>query len=380
MKWIFLILLRLTSLQAEELSPEELSAEELKGETWRLFEETVAFDGIAHDDFFALANSVTLSGDFRDDVWAGARKVTFSGKSKEDLRAFGAEWVNIDGKVGGNLRAVASVGNISLSTNAVVNGHAVLQAGKRITVNGKIEGDLRVEAPEVRIEAEILGNLSLFSPKVQLLPGTVIHGDLFYLTDREPPIPSGVTLMGERIKASVKSSDLEQRLQQFRYALLGIQFLSAYLIGLMLLRMLPRFTGQNVDLILHHRNPTLTIGLFSFLIFSLCGYFLLISVLGSGVGIFLLLVTAILFYLGKIMVAYAVGLAILRQKTDLSFGKLALALFLGLVVLYSAFSLIYIGGALYFMCSCWGMGAILTSLRNSQRVIKIEVPPPLKQG
>jgi cytoskeletal protein CcmA (bactofilin family) len=370
MKWFLILLIGLTTLQAEELS----------GETWRVFEETVAFDGIAQDDFFALANEVHLGGDFRDDVWAAARKISFSGKSEEDVRLFAAELLSVDGEVGGNLRAMASIGNLALSTNAVVKGHAILQAGKRITVNGRIEGDLRVQAPEVGIEAEIMGNLSLFSPKVQLLPGTIIHGDLFNQSGQDLPIPDGVTLMGERKKISVESSRLEKDLQQFKWALLAMQFLSAYLIGLMLLRLLPRFTGQNVDLILHHRNPTLTIGLLSFLIFSISGYFMLASIIGSGVGIFLLLITGLGFYLGKIMVAYALGLVILRQKTDLSFGKLALALFIGLVMLYTVFNLVYIGDALYFMSSCWGLGAMLTSLRNSQRVIKFEVPPPLKQG
>ena len=161
--------------------------------------------------------------------------------------------------------------------------------------------------------------------------------------------------------------------------LMGIQFITAFVIGLLSLRVLPRFTGQNVDVLLHHRNPALTIGLLSFLVLSFSGYFLLASVLGTGVGIFLLLVTSVVFYLGKIMVAYALGLIILRQKTDLSFGKLTLALFIGLVVLYTAYSMVYIGDILYMMTSCWGMGSILVSIRNSQRVIKIEVPPPLNK-
>lgn len=371
--WMLSLLL-LGRLTAEEAVPE------LIGETWRVFEETVAFDGVAHDDFFALANEVQLGGTFRDDVWAAARNIRFTGHSHEDVRLFAAERLSLDGRVGGNLRAVSSIGNLSLSTNAVVNGHAVLQAGKRITVNGRVEGDLRVQAPEVRIEAEIVGNLSLLSPKVQLLPGTVIHGDLFNRSGQDLPIPAGVTLMGERKVLSPESSRLEQELRKMKWALQGLQFLSAYLIGLMLLRMLPRFTGQNVELLLHYRNPALSLGMFAFLIFSLAGYFLLASVLGIGVGMFLLLITGLGFYLGKIMVAYALGLILLRQRSDLSFGKLALALFIGLLVLYTAFNLVYIGGALYFMSSCWGFGAILISLRNSQRVIKFEVPPPLKQG
>jgi hypothetical protein len=266
-----------------------------------------------------------------------------------------------------------------INTNAVLKGNAVLTAGKRATIKGRVEGDLWVEAASITIEAEVMGNLILKSKNIQLLPGTVIRGDLLNRSDAELPIPEGVKVLGERKQITDEATEFEQSLNQWKWMFLGLQFISAYIIGLILLRVLPRFTGQNVDLLLHHRKPALTIGLLAFIILGFSGYFLLVSVLATGVGIFLLLVTGLMFYMGKIMVAYAIGLLILRQKTDLSFGKLALALFIGLVVLYSAFSLVYIGSMLYIMVSCWGMGSILTNIRNSQRVIKIEVPPTLKK-
>ncbi|MDA3874162.1 MAG: hypothetical protein PF795_09390 [Kiritimatiellae bacterium] len=355
-----------------------LHAEELPRETWRLFETEVEFDGTALEDYFAVANDVTLSGHFKDDLWAAGRNVRFSGSVDSNLRLYSLEVLTVEGPVGGNLRAITSTGNLLLGANTVVTGDAHLFSGKRVTVKGRIERDLSIQASNVVIEAEVMGNLTLRAGDVQLLPGTRIYGDLIHYSDQSLPLPQGVEVLGERKQLPPAPSEIETTLRQWRWGLRAIQILTACILGLLMLRILPRFTGQNVDLVLHYRNPSLSIGFFSLILFGFAGYFLLPSLIGSGVGIFLLLITGLLFYLGKIVVAFAIGLALLRQKTDLSFGRLALALILGLLVLYTSYTIPYIGSALYVLTSCWGMGAMLTSIRNSQRVLQIELPPSHK--
>jgi cytoskeletal protein CcmA (bactofilin family) len=364
-RWGFLFLFCGLSLQAENLT----------GETWRLFETEVTFGGVAHEDFFTIANEVSLSGQFKDDLWAAGRNVRFSGSVDANLRLYAVEILTVDGPVGGNLRAVTSTGNLLLGADTVVKGDAHLFSSKRITVNGRVEQDLSVQASKVVIDAEVLGNLTLRAEEIQLLPGTRIHGDLIHYSTQSLPLPQGVEVLGERRQVPPEPSALESTVRQWKWGLLAIQFITSCILGVLMLRILPRFTGQNVDLVLHYRNPSLSIGLLSLVLFGLAGYFLLPSLLGTGVGLFLLLITGLLFYLGKIVVGFAIGLSILRQKTDLGFGRLALALILGLLVLYSSYTIPYIGTPLYVMTSCWGMGAMLTSIRNSQRVLHINLPP-----
>ncbi|MEX2606060.1 MAG: hypothetical protein WD708_01845 [Kiritimatiellia bacterium] len=364
-RWVLLFLVGCAGLHAEELTPE----------TWRMFETEVNFDGTALEDYFAVANDVSLSGAFKDDLWAAGRNVRFSGSVDSNLRIYSLEVLTVEGPVGGNLRAITSTGNLLVGADTVVTGDAHLFSGKRVTVKGRIGRDLSIQASQAVIEAEILGNLTLRAGDIQLLPGTRVHGDLIHYSTRSLPLPPGVEVLGERRQLPPAPSDIETFLRQWKWGLRAIQLLTSCILGLLMLRILPRFTGQNVDLVLHYRNPSLSIGIFSLILFGFAGYFLLPSLIGTGVGIFLLLITGLLFYLGKIVVAFAVGLTLLRQKTDLSFGRLALALILGLLVLYSSYTIPYIGSALYVMTSCWGMGAMLTSIRNSQRVLHIELPP-----
>lgn len=364
-RWLLLLLMSCTALYAEELPRE----------TWRMFEAEVTFDGTAREDFFAVANDVNLSGSFKDDLWAAGRNVRFSGSVDSNLRLYSLEVLTVDGPVGGNLRAITGTGNLLVGANTVVTGDAHLFSSKRVTVKGRMERDLSIQASEAVIEAEIVGNLILRAGDIHLLPGTRVHGDLIHYSTQSLPLPQGVEVLGERKQLPPAPSEIESTLRQWKWGLRAIQLLTSCILGLLMLRVLPRFTGQNVDLILHYRNPSLSIGIFALVLFGFAGYFLLPSLIGTGVGLFLLLVTGLLFYLGKIFVAFAIGLALLRQKTDLSFGRLALALIIGLLVLYSSYTIPYIGSALYVMTSCWGMGAMLTSIRNSQRVLHIELPP-----
>jgi len=343
-------------------------------------QEAIDFSGTAEEDYFALARTAVLSGTFREDVWAAAEEVRFSGTAEDDVRLASARILTVDGRINGNLRGVSGAGNILVTTNAVVRGHTVLEGNQRITVKGRFEGNVRLAAPKLVVESEILGDLTVASSDVQLLPGTVVHGNLYTHTDRPLPLPEGVRVEGERISVEPGASDLRETLEGIYWTLKLVQFISALLIGLLLIRLLPRSTGQILDTVFQRRGPAMTVGVLALTLLGTGGYFLLFTVIGTGVGLFLLTVTGLLFYLGKIVVALALGLLLLRQRESLTLGRLALALILGLAVLYTLFSLAYIGTVIYLVASAWGAGAMLIALRNSQRVIKMQLPPELKNS
>ena len=343
-------------------------------ETWLLFEESVHLKGTVDGDVFLLANEILLPGETSEDVWAFGRSIQIDGTVGDDARLFGLEVVTLDGIVEDDARIMSSVGNVVISEQGMIRGDAILQAGKRITLNGTIEGNVWAEAPRIVIEGEVKGDLTVNSPKLQILPGTIIHGDLIDRGSKPAAVPDGVQVLGERRREGTEPTELSRQVQQLAWILKGLQFITAYVIGLMMLRMFPRFTGQNIDLLMYRQGPLVSVGLITFLTATLAGYFLLFSILGTGVGLFLLLINGLLFYLGKLMVAFLLGMWALRQTRDLGFGGLALALLIGLLLLYTASSIPYIGGSIYILTSCWGMGAILVTLRLSQKPLRLHTP------
>lgn len=351
------------------------------GTTASGFSEPLEFSGTAEEDYFGFSlKEVSLSGHFKEDVWAAGRDVRFHGEAVDDARLASAELLTVDGAVGGVLYGVSGAGNILVSTNAVVRGAVTLEGNQRITLRGTFDDDVSLRAPRLVVESEIKGDLHLAGREIQLLPGTRIHGNLYNRGGRELPLPDGVEVLGERIQLTPEPSGIEQTLQRMKWIVRALQLFTSLVVGLLLIRLMPRAAGQSVDLLIRHRGPTLTIGLLATLAMGVGGYFLLFSFIGTGVGLFLLMAGGLLFYLGKILVALALGAALLRQRDSMGFPKLALALFLGLVVLYSVFSIAYIGTTIYLLVSCWGLGAILVGIRNSQQALRLHLPPELKKN
>ena len=94
-----------------------------------------------------------------------------------------------------------------------------------------------------------------------------------------------------------------------------------------------------------------------------------------------LLLTATLMLLvtsGKIVVAFAVGQWILKQKGKrVNSVMQTFSLFVGLLFVYLATMLPFVGGFIWFVVSFLGVGTILLMMINSQRELEpSETPPP----
>ena len=348
-------------------------------ETARLFENSVTLANTFTNDAFVIANDVSLTGIFEDDLWAAGRTVRFNGEAKDDLRLAGLEVLTVEGTVGGDLLAVAGTGNMLVETNTVVRGHAHLRGNQQVTVNGTFDGDLVITAKRTVIRGDISGTLTLDAADIRILPGTRIGGDLVRRGGDPVSFPDGVLVEGEQTTEPRAVSQLDSTLAKWKWFLRGAQLLNAFLVGIVLIRFLPRYMGNSVDLMLQYRGPTLFTGMLFLLFGGIGGYFLLPTVLASGLGVFMMATTGMLFYCGKLVVALALGVYLLRKDGGFTFARLALSLIVGLLPLYLLFSVAFIGPPLYILTSCWGMGALIAGVRNSQRVIRTEIPPNLQQ-
>lgn len=348
-------------------------------ETRRLFEDAVTLADTFGNDAFVLANDVSLTGRFEDDLWAAGRTVRFNGEALDDLRLAGMDILTLDGPVGGDLIALAGTGNMLLDTRTSVQGDTQLRGNRQVTLRGRYRGDVRITAQRAVIDADIDGTLRLDAADIRVRSGTRIGGDLIRRGGDPVSLPEGVRLEGSQQSEPRTPSRLDATLQQWKWFLRVAQVLNAFLLGIVLIRFVPRFMGTSMDLLLQYRGPTLLTGLLFLLFGGLGGYLLLSTLLAGGLGGFLLLGTGMLFYAGKIPVALALGVYLLRGGGEFTFKRLALALLLGLLPLYLLFSVAFIGPPLYILLSCWGLGALVAAIRNSQRVIRTEIPPSLHQ-
>jgi cytoskeletal protein CcmA (bactofilin family) len=338
----------------------------------------VSLDVEAKADVFLFGrDAVETDGVFHQDLWAAGRRVEFRGVAHDDVRLAAGEFLTVDGEMtGGTLRAV-SARNLLVNTNAVIRGTAHLTATRNLTVNGEFTGDVSATGASIIFAAQVDGDLTLLGNSITVMPGSRVTGTLFYRGDRAPHLPHGV--LDTEPVALPEAEGGEGLLGQFFWMLRVIQVFSAFVIGLLMVRFLPRFTGNCVETVLKMQPQCMFLGLVTTLILGGMSYLLMVSVLGLGVGIFLLMILGLLFYSGKIVLALALGALVVKHREPLTFFRLSLGLLVGLVLLYSVFSLPWIGTTLWMIASCWGMGAMVQGIRNSQRVLKLEIPPHLRE-
>ncbi len=364
---LFLALAFGFSLRAEDIHAREV---------WQSGE-NIEFSGIARKDVFLSGSELNLNALFEGDLWALGLRSTFRGTAKDDVRLAAVEVLKIDGTIDGTLRAAAWAGNLVVSTNSVVRGEAMLIAGRHATINGRFEGDLLVQGATLSIAAEVLGNLTVSGTEINLLPGTRVHGDLIDRAAQPLTVPEGVQIDGAVLRDPSQKNEMENYLDRMRWIFLGIQFFTAFVVGLFLIRMLPRFTARSVEVAVQHRAPSSMVGFLGLIMMGLFGWLLLRTVVGSGVGILLLAVCGLLFYTGKIITAFALGALLLRCNRPCGFGRVAFGLFAGLLLLYAAFQLPFLGSAIYLLASAWGMGAMLLCIRHSQRLPRVDATCPV---
>ena len=359
---------------SEESSEFPTEPERLTRETWRAGDQ-VRLHLEAEDDVFLFANTLELRGRFRHDLWAVGRRINVKADAQSNVRLIASEVLTFDGTVERGLRAHA-LGNMLINTNTVVRGHTVLSSSGTLTLHGHYEGDVDVSAPRLVIDAHIAGSLILQSPETTLLPGTRIDGNLYHRSERPPPIPKSV-VAGDII-AIEPAEGLEDTLQKLRWQLRMIQVLTSFAIGLLMVRFLPRFTGHCVETMLKLQPGSLMLGFLTTVLFGITIFLLAASQVGIGISIVLGMILFLLVYTGKIIVALSLGAMIVKHRAPLTFFRLALGLLVGLLALQALFAAPAIGTTIWMLVSCWGMGVMIQNIRDSQRVLKLEIPEKLR--
>jgi len=370
MRWISLLFL-ITFASAEESERTPPPPETLQVETWRTGD-VLDVNLQAAADVFLFGNEVFLEGTYAQDLWAGGRRVHYTGTASDDVRLFASEVLTVDGVVdGGSLRAI-SLGSLLLNTNTVVRGRTRLSAARNLTVNGLYEGDVSLSASRLIFAARVEGNLLLNSADVTFMPGSRVTGNLLIPESSDLSVPG--FLVGGDIQRIPATEGAGNTPRSWVWYLRGFLVLNGFILGFLMVRFLPRFSGNAVDTLLQFQAQTLILGFLTSLFLGLAGFALTMSQLAAGAGLVLWLLLGLMTLMGHIIVALGLGALLIRHKQSLTLLRLGMGLILGLVVMQGLFALPVFGGTLWLLCSGWGLGALMHGIRSSQRVLKLEIP------
>jgi cytoskeletal protein CcmA (bactofilin family) len=339
-------------------------------EQW-VFAGTAETEGVFKDDLFiACSSRLQLNGTHEGNVWGACNTASFSGHGKRNVRLAGKS-VTIDGFIEGNLLVFADT--VLVTTNAVIDGgvrltgtsiilegsvggDATLSAARVVTLGGRIRGSARVMAPDLLLsrEGRIGGNLAYTAAK-EVIPAEGVVGGTVERVMPQPPPPFSADQLASR----------------------ALWFMAACLVGIPFIALFPMTTAMASQMIKKDPWRCLLIGLLAFVALPVFGLMCATSIIGIPLGLLAMAAWGVLLYLSRIIVGLVLGTAILRSAGT-SMSRVLLAMAAGLALIYLITLLPTLSIPVQIAVAWLGMGALILALLQKRRLI-IQVPDELKQ-
>ncbi len=324
-----------------------------------------------NDLFIASGDQLKLDGTYAGNIWGAAgMNASLGGPCQRNVRLAGKS-VQVNNTVGGNLMALAET--IMIGTNAVIEGRVRL-LGTSVVQEGRINGDAVITAGRlVTLDGIIEGDLKIIAPDILFAPGARIAGDLDYTTSKELVPAEGV--VGGTLTRIVPQA--EPRFSAARLQAHAMWFLAALFAGIPFITLFPMSTAMATQLARKSPLKCLLIGLVASAGLPLFGLMGISSVIGIPLGSLLLASWGILAYISRIISGLVIGTLILRSAGN-SVSRVLLTMALGLAVIYLAVLIPSIGPPVQMVVMWLGMGALILALLEKRRLI-IQVPHNLKK-
>lgn len=330
-------------------------AGETVDDTLIAFGQDIEIDGRITGDLIAFGQRVVIRGSVDGQVVTGARRIEVEGDlggsilgaaETMDVRngaivrnLYGfvrAITVGRDAEIGGNGIVFASTASIAGAIGKDVHAFAA-----EVEATGRVGGDLVAHASTLRVRdpARIDGNVIAHvadEQAVSVSPGTVA-GNVATRLPREP---------GEARGGDAPGSFLAGQ---------AVRFAAAFVTGLILLWLVPPFARISLDT--PGEGVTAAgVGLVALVAVPILALMTAITLIGLPIAILAMLVWLAALYLAKIVVAHFIGKAIFDRTARPA--HFALALLVGLLLVFVAINIPFIGVLLNFVLTITGLGMI----------------------
>jgi hypothetical protein len=337
---------------------------------------TVPAGQTVDDTLYAAGDAVLVDGVVTGNLLAFARRVSIKGTVKGDVICF-AQTLDVEGTVGGNVfsfsqwadtsgHVVGSTVNfaqsVSLRSAARVDGDAISLAGET-HLDGAVGRDASVVGGPLDVRGNIGRNLRTRTGRVTLVAPARVGGNLdAYVPSKENVrVDSGATVAGKS-ETRLLPAKVSRYWQWKFYAWEAVCLTGALVIGLLLYWLFPAaFTFRADTAVAILRK--LGVGFLLLVATPIAAVLVAITLIGLPLGLIALALWLLGLYLAKIFVAAWVGQTWMEPPAGKA-GPFVLALLLGLVVVYVAMNLPYVGGLLHFLIFLMGLGMAFSQIRR----------------
>lgn len=265
-------------------------------------------------DYVGAGGSITIDAPVKGDALAVGGSVDVRGPIGDDLRIGGGN-LNVASTVGGEL--IAAGGNVVLGPAALVERGAFLNGG-RISVEGKIVGNLRANAQRIVLNGEVTGDARLVAEQIELGPKARVGGALSHasrdFTQADTAVVAGAVTRDEAANRPRERSEERHRAWhwdsgQASWAGRVLGYFGLLAAGALWILLFPKFSAAAPDEIRRSPGLSLAIGLGVLAGVPVLAVLLFISLLGIPLGI-----AAFALYPLLLLLGYLAGVLFVAQR------------------------------------------------------------------
>lgn len=361
--------------------------------------ETIKIDGTVNGDLLAIGSRATLRGEIGGSGNFLVGTLNHSGRVRGSLRAAG-RYQDYNGFIGGSL--IAAGEDITLGQGSLIEKDVNAYA-KNVSIDGVIKGSVEAKGKRVRISGLIGGDLNIESDDITLIPPLIIKGNLTYTSETEDvlQIDAGITVVGDITWTDSKADEEDQGTPLASFTFRISSLLAAFLFGIIILKLFGSYVEEAVNQLRSNASVVVAAGMLGSIVVALGIVILVVSIVAAFVGLILVqgetavlgvpvlvfsilmipissfaaLSGGILFYAGKIIVGFFLGMLVLGRSGRSGKSLGGLPLLAGLTLLAVIFWLPYIGGILYLLLNLVGAGAIIMGIKNCRAKAAIASEP-----
>lgn len=325
------------------------------------------------DTLIAFGQDIEIAGTITGDLIVFGQRVAIRG-SVEGQLVTGARTIEIEGEIGGSVLSAAETvtvrrgtiarnlfgfaREITIDREAGIDGNGVVFASTA-SVAGPIGKDVHVFAGDVDATGRIGGNLVAHAGTLRVRDPARIDGNVIaHVSDETAVRVSPGTVVGDvetRLRDEIGPGERERGTGAF-LAGQAVRFGAAFITGLILLWLVPPFARMSLDTV-GEAVTSAGVGLVALVAVPIIASMTAITLIGLPVAILAMLAWLAALYLAKIVVAHFVGKTIFDRTGRPA--HFALALLVGLLLVFVAINIPLIGVLLNFVLTITGLGMVV---------------------
>lgn len=324
------------------------------------------------DDIFTAGQYIRFESVSAKNIIAAGMSLSLQRISAEDLILAGGQ-IDLSGNVTDDVIAavcpICPFGGHLHVTNTMRIGDDARLAGRDITIDGRIGGNLYATAQQFRLSGEIMGNARIKAARIVLAPGARIDGNLFYASRVEPEILDGAVVTGEVHSVDMRRPLAEGFSKNWIWhavaAVLGA-LLALVLLGAALQLAMPSVLSRAAATAIDRPWTSLGRGLVLALLLPSTVALLMVTVIGVPIGLVTMAAYFVLLTLAFVAISYRIGLFIRsfssRKDIAISFGQRILWTTTGILTLTVVGLVPFVGWAFGLLAMIAGLGAVASQI------------------